>query len=75
MKRRKREDSGILYNPPELLKNRAANRRRGLEQEWIKQSQSRRQAGDIYAFGMVMYEILFRALPFKEGTNMQGYLL
>jgi serine/threonine protein kinase len=50
----------VLYCAPELLKNREQNRRRGMEQVWIKQSQARRQAGDIYAFGIVMYEILFR---------------
>ncbi|KAJ1358317.1 Receptor-type guanylate cyclase gcy-23 [Parelaphostrongylus tenuis] len=26
--------------------------------------------GDIYSFGMVMYEILFRALPFSHSTNI-----
>jgi guanylate cyclase len=34
----------------------------------------RKQAGDIYAFGIVMYEILFRALPFPEGANIVGEL-
>ncbi|VDM66835.1 unnamed protein product [Strongylus vulgaris] len=30
--------------------------------------------GDIYAFGMVMYEILFRALPFPSATNIDELL-
>ena len=28
--------------------------------------------GDIYSFGMVMYEIIFRSLPFPNGTNING---
>lgn len=55
-----------------MLKNREVNRRRGAEQTWVKQTQNRRQSGDIYAFGVVMYEILFRGLPFPEGTNYGG---
>uniref|UniRef100_A0A915MVM4 guanylate cyclase n=1 Tax=Meloidogyne javanica TaxID=6303 RepID=A0A915MVM4_MELJA len=62
--------TNVLYCAPELLKNREQNRRRGMEQGWLKQSQARRQAGDIYSFGIVMYEILFRALPFPEGTDL-----
>ncbi|TMS37583.1 hypothetical protein L596_004484 [Steinernema carpocapsae] len=64
------QKTSILYCAPEMLKNREVNRRRGMDQDWVKQSQMRRQAGDIYAFGMVMYEILFRSLPFPESTNM-----
>ncbi|PIO61730.1 adenylate/guanylate cyclase catalytic domain protein, partial [Teladorsagia circumcincta] len=30
--------------------------------------------GDIYAFGMVMYEILFRALPFPSTANIDEIL-
>lgn len=55
-----------------MLRNRESNRRRGAEQSWVKQSQNRRQSGDIYAFGVVMYEILFRGLPFPEGSNLGG---
>uniref|UniRef100_A0A914RHN3 Protein kinase domain-containing protein n=1 Tax=Parascaris equorum TaxID=6256 RepID=A0A914RHN3_PAREQ len=55
-----------------MLKNRETNRRRMMDQSWVKQSQARRQSGDIYAFGMVMYEIIFRALPFPEGTDING---
>ncbi|PAV88959.1 hypothetical protein WR25_22768 isoform B [Diploscapter pachys] len=62
--------TSVLYSAPELLKNREVNRRRGIDQSWIKQTMNRRQAGDIYAFGMVMYEILFRSLPFRDNTNI-----
>ena len=57
-----------------MLKNREANRRRRMDQKWVSQSQTRRQAGDIYAFGMVMYEILFRALPYPEGTDVNAMI-
>ncbi|CAD6191895.1 unnamed protein product [Caenorhabditis auriculariae] len=64
------QKTSVLYSPPELLKNREANRRRGFEQSWVRQSQARRQSGDIYSFGMVMYEILFRSLPFRNNTDI-----
>lgn len=64
--------TSILYQAPEQLKNREVNRRRQMDQTWVKQAQNRRQAGDIYSFGMVMYEILFRSLPFSETTNITG---
>ncbi|CAI5448960.1 unnamed protein product [Caenorhabditis angaria] len=62
--------TSVLYCAPEFLKNREQNRKRGMEQSWVKQSMVRRQAGDIYAFGMVMYEILFRSLPFRDNVNV-----
>ncbi|KAF8371533.1 gcy-23 [Pristionchus pacificus] len=64
------QKTSILYNAPELLKNRESNRLRTSEQAWMKQSQARRQSGDIYSFGMVMYEILFRSLPFPSHTDV-----
>ncbi|PAV91714.1 hypothetical protein WR25_23168 isoform F [Diploscapter pachys] len=64
--------TSIIYQPPEILKNREANRIRRVDQTWIKQSMIRRTMGDIYSFGMVMYEIIFRSLPFPNGTNMNG---
>uniref|UniRef100_A0A1I7WIW4 guanylate cyclase n=1 Tax=Heterorhabditis bacteriophora TaxID=37862 RepID=A0A1I7WIW4_HETBA len=66
--------TSILYQPPEMLKNREANRLRRTDQTWVKQTQARRQMGDIYAFGIVMYEILFRALPFPSSTNINELL-
>ncbi|ULT96110.1 hypothetical protein L5515_011730 [Caenorhabditis briggsae] len=64
------QTTSILYMAPELLKNRETNKRRGVDQTWVKQSMARRQAGDIYSFGMVMYEILFRSLPFRDNVNV-----
>ncbi|CAK5041094.1 unnamed protein product [Meloidogyne enterolobii] len=55
-----------------MLKNREQNRRRRMDQSWIQQSVMRRQAGDIYAFGIVMYEILFRDLPFPRNVDLSG---
>ncbi|PIO60068.1 hypothetical protein TELCIR_18442, partial [Teladorsagia circumcincta] len=62
----------VLYEAPELLKNREKNRLRRVDQEWMKQSQVRRQLGDIYGFGIIMYEIIFRALPFPDHTDTQA---
>ncbi|VDP01281.1 unnamed protein product [Heligmosomoides polygyrus] len=64
------EGKSILYQPPEALKNRESNRLRRTDQAWVKQAQGKRQMGDIYAFGMVMYEILFRGLPFPSATDI-----
>uniref|UniRef100_A0A914M209 guanylate cyclase n=1 Tax=Meloidogyne incognita TaxID=6306 RepID=A0A914M209_MELIC len=61
-----------IYCPPEMLKNREQNRRRRMDQSWIQQTVMRRQAGDIYAFGIVMYEILFRDLPFPRNVDLSG---
>lgn len=63
---------GVLYCAPEMLKMSEANRRRGVEKSWMKQSIEKRQAGDIYGFGMVMYEILFRSLPYPDKTDITG---
>ncbi|EFO92200.1 CRE-GCY-8 protein [Caenorhabditis remanei] len=63
------QSTSILYESPEMLKNREKNRVRRVDQDWMRQTQARRQLGDVYAFGLVMYEIIFRALPFPEGTN------
>uniref|UniRef100_A0A8R1I0N4 guanylate cyclase n=1 Tax=Caenorhabditis japonica TaxID=281687 RepID=A0A8R1I0N4_CAEJA len=63
------QSTSILYESPEMLKNREKNRTRRVDQDWMKQTQARRQLGDVYALGLVMYEIIFRALPFPEGTN------
>ncbi|CAI4231808.1 unnamed protein product [Auanema sp. JU1783] len=62
--------TSIIYQPPEFLRNRENNRTRRVDQVWVKQSLTRRQAGDIYSFGMILHEILFRSLPFPPGTDM-----
>ncbi|PAV74631.1 hypothetical protein WR25_25635 [Diploscapter pachys] len=54
------QSTSVLYDAPEMLKNREKNRIRRM----------RRQFGDIYAFGMIMYEIIFRALPFPDDTDI-----
>uniref|UniRef100_A0A7I5EAR9 guanylate cyclase n=1 Tax=Haemonchus contortus TaxID=6289 RepID=A0A7I5EAR9_HAECO len=64
-----KQSTSVLYEAPELLKNREKNRLRRQDQDWMKQSLARKQLGDIYAFGVIMYEIIFRALPFPEGTD------
>ncbi|CAI2351204.1 unnamed protein product [Caenorhabditis sp. 36 PRJEB53466] len=63
------QSTSILYEAPEMLKNRDKNKTRRVDQDWMRQTQARRQLGDVYAFGLVMFEIIFRALPFPEGTN------
>ncbi|VDK62081.1 unnamed protein product [Onchocerca ochengi] len=62
--------TSVLYCAPEMLKNRELNRRSVKHQDWKNQSKTLRQAGDIYSFGMIMYEILFRSLPFPENTDI-----
>ncbi|KAL6739783.1 hypothetical protein Aduo_013196 [Ancylostoma duodenale] len=62
--------TSALYEAPELLKNREKNRLRRMDQDWMKQTQARRQLGDIYGFGIIMYEIIFRALPFPDTTDI-----
>lgn len=57
-----------------MLKVRQQNKTRNMDQTWVKQTQNRRQAGDIYSFGIVMYEIMFKSMPFPEGTNLTGKL-
>uniref|UniRef100_A0A914E701 Guanylate cyclase n=1 Tax=Acrobeloides nanus TaxID=290746 RepID=A0A914E701_9BILA len=61
--------TSVLYCSPEMLKTREQNRRRGTQENWLKQNQNRKQLSDIYSFGVVMYEILFRSLPYPEGTD------
>lgn len=62
----------MLYCAPETLMNRERNRQRHVDKRWLKQTLAARQAGDVYAFGMVMYEILFRALPYPSTTDITG---
>uniref|UniRef100_A0A0N4Z5Y0 Guanylate cyclase n=1 Tax=Parastrongyloides trichosuri TaxID=131310 RepID=A0A0N4Z5Y0_PARTI len=60
----------ILYCSPENLQLTEQNIRRGNEQDWLKTSLSKKQAGDIYSFGMLMYEVLFRSLPFNNDASI-----
>lgn len=55
-----------------MLQMTETNKRRGMDQNWKAQTSNRLQAGDIYAFGMVMYEILYRGLPFADTANISG---
>ncbi|KAK5973192.1 Guanylate cyclase, partial [Trichostrongylus colubriformis] len=75
-RRRSAIESGmrILYQPPESLRALDENRKRRADQSWVNQSQARRRMGDIYAFGMVMYEILFRSLPFPNTADIDEIL-
>ncbi|CEF60352.1 Guanylate cyclase [Strongyloides ratti] len=64
------QKTNVLYCAPEVLKTSEENKKRRIDQSWIKQSQAKRQAGDIYAFGILMYEILFRKLPFNDEVDI-----
>ncbi|CAJ0579545.1 unnamed protein product, partial [Mesorhabditis spiculigera] len=66
------QKTSALYDSPEMLKMRQKNKERRMDQDWTRQSQARRQLGDIYAFGMVFYEIMFRALPYPENTDINA---
>ncbi|CAG9531282.1 unnamed protein product [Cercopithifilaria johnstoni] len=65
-----KQRTSVLYCAPEMLKNRELNRRSARHDDWKKQPKFFHQAGDIYSFGMIMYEILFRSLPYPENTNI-----
>uniref|UniRef100_A0A0N4ZDC3 Guanylate cyclase n=1 Tax=Parastrongyloides trichosuri TaxID=131310 RepID=A0A0N4ZDC3_PARTI len=64
------QKSYILYCSPETLKATESNKRRNMEQDWVKQTSARKQSSDIYSFGIVMYEILYRGLPFPDDLNI-----
>ncbi|CAJ0929082.1 unnamed protein product, partial [Mesorhabditis belari] len=66
------QKTSALYDAPEMLKMREKNKQRRMDQDWNRQTQARRQFGDIYAFGMIFYEIMFRALPFPENTDINA---
>ncbi|ETN83174.1 adenylate/guanylate cyclase catalytic domain protein [Necator americanus] len=61
---------GILYVAPEIRLSNDKNKNRRLDQAWIGQTLERRRSADIYAFGVVMYEILFRNFPFSDKTDL-----
>ncbi|KIH46665.1 hypothetical protein ANCDUO_23280, partial [Ancylostoma duodenale] len=60
----------ILYVAPEIRLSNENNQKRRVDQNWIGQSLDKRRAADIYAFGMVMYEILFRCFPFNDKVDL-----
>uniref|UniRef100_A0A914X4J3 guanylate cyclase n=1 Tax=Plectus sambesii TaxID=2011161 RepID=A0A914X4J3_9BILA len=64
------QKTGILYCAPERLRNKEANKRRAADSVWLKQSNTERCMSDIYSCGIIMYEILARALPFPEGEDL-----
>ncbi|EYB83718.1 hypothetical protein Y032_0330g2690 [Ancylostoma ceylanicum] len=47
----------------------------GITSTNILQTLEKRRSADIYAFGMVMYEILFRSLPFNDKADLNGMFL
>uniref|UniRef100_A0AC35U5Z3 Guanylate cyclase n=1 Tax=Rhabditophanes sp. KR3021 TaxID=114890 RepID=A0AC35U5Z3_9BILA len=64
------QKTSALYCAPETLKMTEQNHRRGMDQAWLQSSSARRQAADIYAFGIIMYEVLFRKLPFPDEADL-----
>ncbi|RCN33037.1 hypothetical protein ANCCAN_21138, partial [Ancylostoma caninum] len=58
--------SAILYISPEKRLSDHKNQRRRGDESWVAQTAEKKRAADIYAFGMVLYEILFRSLPFSD---------
>ncbi|GMT21741.1 hypothetical protein PFISCL1PPCAC_13038, partial [Pristionchus fissidentatus] len=65
-----KQRTSALYDAPEMLKMREKNKQRRIDQDWQRQTAVRRQLGDVYAFGMIMYEIIFRALPFPDSQDI-----
>ncbi|KHJ95695.1 adenylate/guanylate cyclase catalytic domain protein [Oesophagostomum dentatum] len=60
----------ILYVAPEIRLSDEKNQKRRVDQAWVGQTLDKRRAADIYAFGMVMYEILFRSYPFSDKVDL-----
>ncbi|GMT09323.1 hypothetical protein PFISCL1PPCAC_619, partial [Pristionchus fissidentatus] len=65
-----KQKTSALYDAPEMLKMREKNKLRRVDQDWQRQTAMRRQLGDVYAFGMIMYEIIYRALPFPDSQDI-----
>ncbi|KAK6752779.1 hypothetical protein RB195_003903 [Necator americanus] len=64
------QKTAILYVAPEIRLSNEKNKNRRLDQAWIGQTLEKRRSADIYAFGVVMYEILFRNFPFSDKTDL-----
>ncbi|KAF8370540.1 hypothetical protein PRIPAC_76969 [Pristionchus pacificus] len=65
-----KQKTSVLYGAPEMLKMRENNKVRRVDQDWQRQTTMKRQLGDIYGFGMIMYEIIFRSLPFQDSQDI-----
>uniref|UniRef100_A0A1I7UUQ4 guanylate cyclase n=1 Tax=Caenorhabditis tropicalis TaxID=1561998 RepID=A0A1I7UUQ4_9PELO len=59
-----------LYVPPEIRTANEKNRMKRMDEKWQGQTIFKRQTCDIYAFGVIIYEILFRSLPYDEKIDM-----
>ncbi|KAK6054510.1 hypothetical protein COOONC_07983 [Cooperia oncophora] len=64
------QKTAILYVAPEIRLATEHNKNRRVDQAWVKQTLEKRRSADIYAFGMVMYEILFRNYPYSDKTDI-----
>ncbi|GMS88922.1 hypothetical protein PENTCL1PPCAC_11097, partial [Pristionchus entomophagus] len=65
-----KQKTSALYDAPEMLKMREKNKIRRVDQDWQRQTAMKRQQGDLYGFGMIMYEIIFRSLPFPDSQDI-----
>uniref|UniRef100_A0A0K0FA17 Guanylate cyclase n=1 Tax=Strongyloides venezuelensis TaxID=75913 RepID=A0A0K0FA17_STRVS len=65
-----KQKAHVLYCSPENLNLTEQNNRKNDGKSWEKANLTKRQAGDIYSFGMLIYEILFRALPFSDQISI-----
>uniref|UniRef100_A0A8R1DJA3 Guanylate cyclase n=1 Tax=Caenorhabditis japonica TaxID=281687 RepID=A0A8R1DJA3_CAEJA len=61
-----------LYVPPEIRTVNEKNRMRRMDKKWQDLTVVKWQHADIYAFGVVIYEILFRSLPYDERMDLTG---
>ncbi|CAI2328559.1 unnamed protein product [Caenorhabditis sp. 36 PRJEB53466] len=64
------QKSASLYVPPDIRTANETNRTRRMDQQWQHQSLLRRQQADIYAFGVIIYEILFRSMPYDDRLDL-----
>lgn len=65
----------LIYCAPELLENRELNKQQNGKKSWAYQSTNCCQSSDIYAFGLITYEILCQSLPFPKETNIDDKFL